>query len=344
LLIETLLKKRCMKFNILYLLFPAAIFACFWIVHDFQGQSSNTFFGIVETESRTLNLDHDIAVGDIRVQTGDLVKKGDTLAIFTRADLDKSEVERRNEITRAETERSTQHTVLEKEKELVAARLRAKTGELKAQIRVLRTEDSLKTSYRNNIYGNLPAAPESKLAAEEAAALQKQIADLEAEAREELRLLESKQSALQRVTATKTGLSVAEIGFIEAERGRLLLIAPIDGYVESVFFGQNALVPAHSDLIKINPLTPNRIIGFIHETAEVPFSIGQEVELVSTARPEIKAKGVIIGSNPKMSELPLRLRKFIELRSWGREVYISLPDNNGFYISEKITITLPAVQ
>ncbi|MCC6279176.1 MAG: hypothetical protein IT262_01145 [Saprospiraceae bacterium] len=333
-----------MKFNILYLLFPAALLACFWIARDFQGQSGNSFFGIAETESRTLNFDHDIAVREIRVQIGSLVKKGDTLAIFTRADLNKSEVERRSEITRTETERASEHAVLEKEKELVAASVRTKTGELKAQIRVLRTEDSLKTAFRKNIYGDLPAAPESKLAAEETSALQKQIADLESEAREEIRLLESRQSALRNVAGSKTAFSRAEIGFIETERGRLLLIAPIDGYVENVFFGPNALIPAHNDLIKINPLTPNRIIGFIHETAEVPFSIGQEVELASAARPGIKSRGTIVGSNPKMSELPLRLRKFIEVHSWGREVYISLPENNGFYISEKITITLPAVQ
>jgi hypothetical protein len=42
-----------------------------------------------------------------------------------------------------------------------------------------------------------------------------------------------------------------------------------------------------------------------------------------------------------MTELPLRLRKFIEMRSWGREVYIGLPPENRFYISEKITINLP---
>lgn len=332
-----------MKFNILFLLFPAALAACIWIARDFQGQSGNSFFGMAETESETLNFDHDIAVRELRVKTGDLVKKGDTLAIFTRADLDRTEMEQRSEIAQAETERAAEHTVLEKEKELVGARLRAKTGELRTQIRLLRTEDSLHVAYRKNVYGDLPVAA-GKLATDEIAELRKQIADLENEAREEMRLLESKQQALRNVTTVKSGLSQAEINFIEAERGRLLLLSPLDGYIEGVFFSQNALVPAHRDLLKINPKTPNRITGFIHETAEVPFSIGQEVDLVSAARPTVRARGRIIGSNPKMTELPLRLRKFIEVRSWGREVFISLPEDNGFYISEKITITLPNAQ
>lgn len=330
-----------MKFNILFLLFPAALAACIWIARDFQGQSSNSFFGIAETEPQVLNFDHDIAVQEVFVKAGDSVKKGDTLAVFTRADLDKTEAEWRSEIIQAETERTAENTVLEKEKAFVMARLRAETRELLGEIQVLRTEDSLRNSYRTNIYGDLNTAPENKLTAEKTAALQKEIAALEAQAHEEIRVLEAKQAAYRSIAAAKTGQSQTEIGFVRVERGRLLLISPIDGYVEEIFFGKNALLPAHRDLIKINPLTPNRIIGFIHETAEVPFAIGQEVELASFARPNLRTRGTIVGSNPKMTELPLRLRKFIEVRSWGREVFITLPEQNEFFISEKIIIALP---
>ncbi len=329
-----------MKFNILYLLFPAALLGCIWIARDFQGQSTNSFFGIAETEPQTLNFDHDIAVQELRVKPGDLIKKGDTLAIFTRAELDKTEAEQRANITRTETERNAESAILEKEKELARLRLKAKISEINTQIRLLRTEDSLKTSYRKNIYGDLGAAPESKLVTEKITALQKEMANLERETTEELRLIDSKQAALRSIASVKTGLSQTEIQFLKAERGRLFLLAPIDGYIEEIFFGQHALVPAHRDLMKVNPRAPNRIVGFIHETVVVPFSIGQEVELSSTARPEIKTKGIIVGSNPKLTELPLRLRKFIEVRSWGRELFIRLPEDNPFFISEKITINL----
>ena len=128
---------------------------------------------------------------------------------------------------------------------------------------------------------------------------------------------------------------------IATERERLVLISPINGYVEDVYFSVNAMIPAHKDLVKINPDAPNKIIGFIHETNEVPLSIGSNVEMSSFNRPGIVSTGLIVGVNPKMTELPLRLRKFIDLRSWGREVYISIPDTNSFYISEKVNITLP---
>lgn len=329
-----------MKFNILYLLFPAALAACYWIALDFQGQSTNSFFGIAETEPQMLNFDHDIAVREVRVRVGDLVKKGDTLAIFTRADLDKAETEQRGEIRQTEAERTGEHDIFEKEKRYVAARQQAKIAELRTQIRVLRMEDSLQTIFRKSIYDDLKVAPENRVAAAEIASLEKEIAQLEAETREEIRLLDTRQTANLQLAQAKNQQAQAEISFVQSERDRLLLIAPMDGYVEDIFFSRNSLVPAHRDLIKINPRQPNKIIGFIHENAEVPFSLGQEVELASAARPTVRVRGKIIGSNPKMTELPLRLRKFIELRSWGREVFIQLPESNEFFISEKILISL----
>lgn len=329
-----------MKFNILYILFPAALACCYWIARDFKGQSANSFFGMAETEPQILNFDHDIAVREVFVKIGDNVRKGDTLAVFYRAELDHTELARRGELTETETERAAEYTLLEKEKALILARQRAKNTELDGQIRLLRTEDSLKTVFRKNIYEQ-QATPENKLVAEKITALQQEKAMLAAQTSEELRLLELRQKANDAIAGAKTGRSRSELEYLRAERDKLLLIAPMDGYVEDIFFGPHSLVPAHRDLLKINPKVPNKVIGFIYETAEVPFNLGQTVTLASFNRPNIKAEGKIIGSNPKMTELPLRLRKFIELRSWGREVYIQLPDTNRFFISEKIAISLP---
>jgi multidrug resistance efflux pump len=332
-----------MKFNTLYFLFLGALLACFWIARDFQGQSENSFFGIAETEGRTLNFDRDIAVQKRLVQVGDWVKKGDTLAIFSRADLERSELLRRGDIALLDTEQRSENAILEKEKELATVRTQAQKREIAAQIRLLRTEDSLNIAFRRQLLPHQTSPVSNKITTDRIAALEKEMADLDAQLRDELRILDAKQSANRAGTAAKNAQSLTEIGFVAAERQRLLLIAPIDGYVESVFFTENSLVSAHRDLIKINPRVPNRIIGFIHESASVPFLIGQTVELSSYNRPGIKARGKIISSNPQMTELPLRLRKFIELRSWGREVFVQLPDSNSFFIAEKILITLPKI-
>ncbi|MCE2822394.1 MAG: HlyD family secretion protein, partial [Saprospiraceae bacterium] len=255
-----------MKFNILYLLFPAALAVCFWIASDFQYQSVNSFFGIAETEPRSLNFDHDIAVREVFVKTGDLVKKGDTLATFYRAELDEQSLENWSELRLTETERATEFSILEKEKELVRTRLSADARELQAEISLLITEDSLNTLFRGSVYSDLKPAG-NKMVADKIAARRKQIDDLQKNAAEEIRILESKQAALGAVASVRNESTRAAQKQLESEKNRLFLISPIDGYVETVLVARNALVEAFTELMKINPQAPNTVIGFMHEAS-----------------------------------------------------------------------------
>ena len=329
-----------MRFNVLYILFPAAILACLWIARDFQGRQGSTFFGIAETEPRILNFDHDLSVREVFIKAGDKIKAGDTLAIFHRAELDENEFSQYREMVTNETARAAERAILEKEKEVVQARLNVDIRELAIDIKLLQTEDSIMMVYRGNLYGQSTPV-QNRVIKERIEGLQKQMEDLKHEAEEELLVLSAKISATDQIAAEKANKLKGQLTMIATERERLVLISPINGYVEDVYFSVNAMIPAHKDLVKINPDTPNKIIGFIHETNEVPLSIGSNVEMTSFNRPGIVSTGLIVGVNPKMTELPLRLRKFIDLRSWGREVYISIPDTNSFYISEKVNITLP---
>ena len=329
-----------MRFNVLYILFPAAILACLWIARDFQGRQGSTFFGIAETEPRILNFDHDLSVREVFIKAGDKIKAGDTLAIFHRAELDENEFSQYREMITNETARAAERAILEKEKEVVQARLNVDIRELAIDIKLLQTEDSIMMVYRGNLYGQSTPV-QNRVIKERIEGLQKQMEDLKHQAEEELLVLSAKISATDQIAAEKANKLKVQLTMIATERERLVLISPINGYVEDVYFSVNAMIPAHKDLVKINPDAPNKIIGFIHETNEVPLSIGSNVEMTSFNRPGIVSTGLIVGVNPKMTELPLRLRKFIDLRSWGREVYISIPDTNSFYISEKVNITLP---
>ena len=164
-----------MKFNILYLLVPAALLGCYWIINDLQGQSVHTFFGTAETEPQTLNYEHAVLVQDLRVQTGNQVKMGDTLAVLYRSELDKTTIERLADINQVEVERKAKSTILDKDLDVLRARQAAKLSELQAQIRVLQTEDSIKIGLKKAIYDNLPY--DNRLIREKIANLQEEIKD-----------------------------------------------------------------------------------------------------------------------------------------------------------------------
>ena len=328
-----------MKINLLYILIPAALFGCYWIAKDLQSQSTVSFFGTAETEPQTLNFEHAVLVQDIRVVSGNQVKKGDTLAIFYRSELDKTTVEKLADINQLEVEKNAKNETLNKDKDVLLARQTARIAELKAEIRVLQTEDSLQLALKKNIY-NTENANRISSKSEQIKVLQESILQLEKQTQEQIAQINSQRQANQVIAQAKLNQVQKDIDFVKLERNKLFLIAPMDGYVEQVNMGKNMLIPQYKDMIKINPKKPNKIIGFIHESTEVPFQLGDSVGISSASRPAILTKGTIVGSSPKLVELPLRLRKFVEVKAWGREIFIQMPDTNKFYIGEKIVISL----
>jgi hypothetical protein len=327
-----------MKFNFLYILIPLAIWGCYYIVQDLQGQSSYIFFGTAESEPQMMNFEHAVLVRDCRIKVGNYIKKGDTLAILYRSELDKTTVERLADMNQIEVEQKAKSELLSKDRDLVIAKQNARISELNAQIRVMETEDSIKSSVKKAIYDNLPY--DSRLLREKVASLRQEIYQTEQQTREQIQQLQTQIQGNQVISQAKISQVQKDLDYVKLEKSKLFLIAPMEGYVEEMAIGNNILVTAYKDLVKINPKKPNKIVGFIHESTEVPFQLGDSVVLESSARLPIKTQGAIIGSNPKLVELPFRLRKFTELRAWGREVFIQMPDTNAFYIGEKIRITL----
>jgi hypothetical protein len=51
--------------------------------------------------------------------------------------------------------------------------------------------------------------------------------------------------------------------------------------------------------------------------------------------------GVISGLGHRIIEIPERLRKIPELRTYGREVLIEIPNNNHFLQKEKVLLQWP---
>lgn len=329
-----------MKINFLYIIWIVALLLSAWIVRDFMGQSEHTFFATAETEPHLLNVEYTALIHDIRVQVGDQVKKGDTLAILSNTDFGKINADRNMQIQQYETEKSSKDELLKMDTELFLARQTARINELKAQIKVFETEEAIQNSLKTAIFDN-KSDQKITVRKEQIAGLTESIRQVELQTQEQLKQYEAQKKANQNITYSKIAQLNQDLNFIRHEKGKLIMIAPIDGYIEQILVSKNTVVPQHKEVFKINPKKPNKIIGFIHETANVPFQLGDTVRLASLARPTVLIAGRLIGSNPKLVELPIRLRKVMELRAWGREVFIELSDTNQFYIGEKIIVTLP---
>jgi multidrug resistance efflux pump len=329
-----------MKINLLYVLIPLALGACYIIVTDLQSQSEFTFIGTAETEPISLNMDEDVIVQAVYVEAGAQVEKGDTLAMMYRTDLEWEAINQNATLQQSAQDHQNRLSSIRSQKTEVEVQTLAKERELQAEMQRIELQDSLDQDFRTSIYPNLKI--DRTASNQRIAALKDEINQLRSIANQELVTLDLQAKSSTQVIQNKQAETAVKQRFRAQEKNRLVLVAPISGYIDQVAITTQAMVPSYKEMLRIYPLKPNKVIGFVHENAKVPFHIGDEVSLTSGISPNQLLDGRIISSSPKLVELPLRLRKFVEVRAWGREVLIQIPAENQFYIGEKISIALKA--
>jgi multidrug resistance efflux pump len=329
------------NFNIIYLIWLLVFWFCYQMFQNITGFSKYSFFGSAEVESQVVNSEYAILIQKVFIKAGQNVRKGDTLAWCTRSDfndLNRRSVEKTGEIKQFQTEKQAKMVEITQEVALLEAKKAGSISEVAAQIQLLELENGVQTDLRKLISGNAnekTTAP-SNLRLEKIKVLQASIQQIDNQINQQKVLLEAQMKANQVIFDAKIALSQQAKGLIQNDQKQFVLIAPVDGFVETVAITPNQVMSARQDLVKISPTKPTRVRGFLNETGDLKCNVGDTIELHSVARPTLKTNGIYLTGNPAVTELPLRLRRYTEIKSWGREVFIQLPDTHRFYIGEKI--------
>ena len=328
-----------MKINILYIFWAIACFFCVWLFFSIFGDSEYTFFGTAENEGIVLNYEHTVLVKRVYVKSGAMVKKGDTLAVFFRSELERQKWQHENEMEDILLENRNRTAELENEIKNLESKRNVLQIELSQQQELLAAESGIQQELMN-LLDKEKATIKSNLKKERIAAIQREIEALNLQIEIQKTGLKQRQTSERALALQRTAHVGEELNYLENERKKLVLLAPMDGFIEQVFITENTIEPELKPLVKINPTGTNRIRGFVYENAEISCQIGDSVQIASVARPEKLCTGRFIGVSPELVELPVRLRKLPEIKSWGREVYLQLPPGNPFFIGEKVSIKL----
>ena len=328
-----------MKFNILYFFWGLLFIAACFLINSFVKTSQTTIFGTADTEGQVMNFENPVVVNKVYVRAGSQVKKGDTLMLLQRPELDRATTLKNNEIQVTNAEKQARVKDVDKDIEKLRSDFAIKTNELRSQIQLLESEEKTQVALRK-VVDNSKSEQGKSLIVEKINTLKRAMSVEEQRFTLQLRELNQAQAAQSTVFDSKENTAYQEINFLEQAKGKLVLLAPIDGFIENVFVFENQITPQYSQLLKINPQKPNKIKGFLPESVDIAYRLGDTVEVFSARRPSIKSKALLIGSTPQLVELPNRLRKFQNASTWGRELYINLPADNDFFIGEKIIIKI----
>lgn len=326
-----------MKINILYVFWFVLLLIAIALVIRFANSSNTTLFGSAETQGQILNFDYPVIVKNIKVHAGDPIRKGDTLMVLQRPELDNQVVLKGSEKDVNRAEQVARAGTIDNELIKLKTEHLSKINDLKSQIQLLEAEEKAQAAVRVLVD---KSSNTKSLLVEKINLLKNAISVEQERYSTQTRELNQQRQAEISVYDSKSHTLDNELNILESEKGKLVLLSPLDGFVGSVSAFENEIAPQYKELIRVNPKQPDLIKGFLPESAEVMYSLGDSVSLTSATRPYVRSKGRIIGSAPQLVEMPMRLKKLQQYNSWGREIFVKLKDDNEFLIGEKIIISM----
>jgi len=326
------------RFNILYLAIPVVIYAMM-VVYRSVNRSSASFYGVAENQETEINLEHDATVGKIYVTQGQFVTKGTLLLDVKRSMLDYKMSELQHNISSMMVK--DQLNTIEIKGRL--ARLRAeraeKIGVIQSHIRLLESEDAL----NRELFVDLKSIPTDSAAV--SATYQAKLASLNEELRltiepidAEIRQLETALKISALPTQSEVSSLKEEIEKFEKEQDQLKILAPADGLVGSIHSQPGENVQAFNALISFYEKNPNMVVAYLHESLSMKIKVGDSLSVTSSLHPEEHCFGRVSGLGHRIVEIPERLRKIPELKTYGREVLIEIPSDNSFLQKEKVVL------
>lgn len=324
------------KINLLYWVLPLALYGA-WSVFQYFGKNAHSFFGFAENEETQINLDHDVMVSHLYVVAGQSVKKGDLLLDVVKPEFEFRLSELAQEISGLESEDQLRRAEITSELRRLRAVRAEKISEVRSNLRLAEAELQLNEWLIKDLKTvsakDAPNIDQQKIEAlREEAAMVVQPIDAEIQKLEKELLLVSAPTQAQ-VSKLKT-----EMTALRTEQQRLTIKAPSDGLVGNVLCREGENISSFNTLISFYEKTPKQVVAYVHESLILKIKTGDSLLVTSSLHPDEQCKGKVVGMGHRIIEIPERLRKIPEIKTYGREVLIEIPAENNFLQKEKVIL------
>ena len=330
--------------KLLYLTWILAFFMVVKTSSLIQNEETTEFQGIAETREVIVNSENCVEIRRIHVLPGQEIQKGRLLVELKRPTL----TMKLNEITHQLKELKSRDTCNRDEIKSHIRQLRAdkkvSVSELDHKIEQMTSRYSFNKEMVSGLKSIANPSRTTKYA-KKPGAMEIEIENLKQE-----RYLTKKRfqtlidDLTTKLASTQTPETIhqeslkKELELLEKEKTSLLILAPIDGIIGSIYCKAGEKISPFQTILTLHTRAPSYVRGYIHENIYNLASIGDVVQVIAFTDEGKRVKGEIVGVGSRIIEYPLRLKKRPEMQLWGREVEIHLPDKNPLLLGEKVMI------
>lgn len=325
--------------NLFYISVVLVAGALFFLLKD-QNAPELSFYGFAESNETEINYNYPVVVDKILVTEGQSVKKGDVLMhISKRTSKDQLEDQKfRIAELRAEEKIWLQKT----QSELAELKLSKETkiAETVNRIDQLEKELAFKVSLSENLDLVKPSDSSYNPIQEKINEIKTQKLDLEQSYNLKISGLEQELNLGNNPYNEQIKRLKAEALFEESQKFQpLTVLAPTDGLIGNISCKEEEHIQSYTTLLSFYEPHTAYIKGYVHEDLTLQVKIGDNFKVSSLKETEIHYTGKVVGLGSRIIEIPLRLRKMPDIKSFGREVLVEINSENTFLQKEKVSLT-----
>ena len=328
------------RFNIFYLAIPIILLGL-TLIYKNLNRSSASFYGVAQNQETEINLEHDATVNTIFVKQGQFVNKGTLLLEVTRTALDYKMSELKLEMDQLMAKNQLSIIEIKGNLERLRAERIEKVGAIQSRIRILESEEAL----NKNLFVDLKSVPVPDTSSVSSAPYDSRLQALHEEMRltvepidAQIEQLESALKVASLPAQTEVSRLQKEVDLFQKEQEQMKIYAPADGLVGSIHSQPGENVQAFNALISFYEKNPNTVVAYLHESLSMTIKVGDSLYVSSSLHPEEHCLGRVSGLGHRIVEIPERLRKIPEIKTYGREVLIEIPHENSFLQNEKVIL------
>lgn len=308
-------------------------------LNEDNGQSLS-FYGFAENDETKINYNYPVVVESILVSPGQRVAQGDTLIHLTRRKTKESLDDYTYKVNRIKSDINQSRNKINRDISLLINEKDSRLNEIRVKSDGVRKELAYKKSLLKDL--NTIQSEEVNFSPldDELNALKAEYTRIEQiyDSRIEAKRAELKEIAqpLER----EIEQILAEQSFDESQKViPTAVVAPNDGLIGNISCKVDEHIPSYNTLLTFYEPHSGIIRGYVHEDLTLEVELDDHFEVYSLKNPEIRYRGKVTGLGSRIIEIPARLRKIPDVKSFGREVLVSITKDNSFLQKEKVGLT-----
>lgn len=325
-------------------LFYISVFLASWLLWYIllQPQDNNSFsiYGFAESNETEVNYNYPVVVEKILVTPGQRVDSAQTLLHLTRRKSKETLDDQGFRISELRAKENIWRQKLSNDIDELNLSKKTQLSEVQTEIDLVRKEISFKKSLASDLetITNSPSIFKP---------LEDDIIKLEEEKTIIQQTIDLKIAGIKKELAIGNIPIQEQISHLNAEKAfdasqqviKVDVLAPSSGLVGNISCKEQEHIPSYSPLLSFYEPHSSIITGFVHEDITVAVSLGDVFQVNSLTNPELSYEGVVTGLGSRIVEIPTRLRKLASIKSYGREINLSISPNNSFLQKEKVSLT-----